>query len=392
MEGNNTSVNFDTAVFENAFQAALKTISRTIPIMGDQQPCMGQPDLTYTRCPEVDWVNSFWSGELWLAYMVTKDAAYLEAAREQLPYFAGRLNKPETLDHDLGFLYTLSVVADYKLTGDAQSREMGLKVAQLLAQRFNPKGQFIYAWNRWPGDGPAEERLKRGQIIIDCMENLGLLYWASQETGDTSYRDIAAAHARTAMRYQIREDGSTFHTYLFNPDNGEPVGPRTAQGYSDDSCWSRGQAWAIHGFTLSFAYTGQAEFLEAAQKLSDYALNQLAAASDYVPVWDYRLPADAPQFKDTSAAAITAAGLFFLAQELGNQGSEKAAYYWASAGEILNSLIGDYTTRDFPQAEGLLRHGAAHVIAGLSDNMLPYGDYFYLEALLRALGYTEFFW
>lgn len=382
---------------EAALTQAFQTVRRTIPRIGDQQPRIGQPDFTYQRCTDTDWVNGFWSGQLWLGFDYTGKASFLEAARRQRPYFAGRLTRPHTLDHDIGFLYSLSVVADYKLTGDIQARELGLKAADLLAERYNPLGRYIQAWNPIPGRNPSPQSSKpeRGRMIVDCLENLGLLYWVAEQTGQTSYRDIAVSHALTAKRLLVREDGSTYHTFFFNHPTGEPLGGKTAQGYADESCWSRGQAWAIHGFALSYAYTGVPELLEAARKVADYVLAELVDAEDAVPLWDYRLPPDAPRYRDSSAGAITAAGLFLLADQLelsANNDVAGAKTYRQTARRILDSLINNYTTTDIPYAEGLLVHGASHVAMGLADNMLPYGDYFYLEALLRSLGKKDFFW
>jgi unsaturated chondroitin disaccharide hydrolase len=375
----------DSPALAQALERAWQTIRRTIPRMGGDRPEIGLPDLTYARSTRHFWVEGFWSGQLWLAYAATGDTLFRTAARQQRPYFAERLGLPATHDHDLGFLYTLSAVADYKLTGDATARQMGLAAAEALAARFNAAGQFIRAWNDWAHD-PLNNS---GRIIIDCLENLALLFWAAEESGLAHFRAVAIAHAHTSARQLLRADGSSYHTYVFDPQSGAPLRGETHQGYADESCWSRGQAWGIHGFANAYAYTGIQLFREAAQRLADYALTQLPP--DAVPYWDYRLPADAPPHRDSSAAAISAAGLLLLADTLGDD-QPRAERYRRSALAILSSLIAGYTTADVPQAEGLLKHGAAHVGRGLTDTMLPYGDYFYVEALLRALGRREFFW
>lgn len=367
-----------TATMPQALNQALGTIRKTIPGMGSDRPKIGRLDLSYERNDD-DWVDGFWSGQLWLAYMETGDKVFLDAARRQKPYFVERLSRPESHTHDLGFLYSLSAVADYKLTGDAESCRMGLAAAESLARRYNPLGRFIRAWNE-----PQNE----GKIIIDCMENLALLFWAAGETGESRFSDVAVSHATTAAQTLVRPDGSSFHAYKFDPATGKPLGGLTHQGYSDDSCWSRGQGWGIHGFAQTYAYTGELLFLETSQRLADYAIAHLPA--DAVPYWDYELPEYAPSYRDTSAAAITAAGLLLLTDQLGE--SERASHYRETAHTILESLIADYTTASEPQAEGLLLKGAAFVEAGLPDAMLPYGDYFYLEALLRTLGRKDLFW
>lgn len=369
-----------------ALDNAYATMRRTIPKMGTDRPRIGLPDLTYARCGPSDWVDSFWSGQLWLGYAQTGDAVFFEAARAQRPYFIERLTRPESHTHDLGFLYTLSVVADYKITGDHLSRDLGLAAAAALAKRYNATGRFIPAWNPWPTDTPKEAAQKAGKIIIDCMENLALLNWAANETGETRYAEIATAHAETSLRYLVRSDASTYHTYDFDPITGAPIGGFTHQGFADESCWCRGQAWAIHGYTDVYRYTNDVRFQQTACRLAEYAIAHLPA--DMVPYWDFLLIADAPHYRDSSAGAIMAAGLLALAETLGD--SPDAQRYRQIAYAMLAALIAGYTTVGERAAEGLLRHGASNVNGGRSDAMLPYGDYFFIEGLLRALGRTLF--
>jgi unsaturated chondroitin disaccharide hydrolase len=368
--------------FDAALAECWATIKRTIPKMGIERPNMGREDLTYTRCGDRDWVDGFWSGQLWLGYSETQDEVFHRAARAQLPYFYDRLNRPETHDHDLGFLYSLSLVANYKVTGDTAARDGALRAAEALAQRFNPNGQFIRAWNDW---GSIDNR---GRMIIDCLENLGLLFWATEVTGNTRFADIATRHAATTKRYILRADGSSYHSFVFDPDTGEPLRGETYQGYADESRWSRGQSWGVHGFSQVYRYTREPAFLVAAQQMADYVLAHLP--DDGIPYWDYALPPNELQFRDTSAAAVTAAGLLALADLVTD--AADAERYLRTAQRMLVSLSTNYSTRGHHEAEGLLVQGAADVPRGLSNAMLPYGDYYYVEALLRARGRKEFFW
>ncbi len=368
---------------DEALQHTWGVIRRTIPQMGTDRPLIGRPDLTYQRCGSDFWVEGFWSGQLWLAYAATQDPVFLEAARAQRPYFVARLDRPQSHDHDLGFLYSLSLVADFTLTGDQDARWGALRAAKALAGRYNPNGRFIRAWNDW-----GSQSNNRGRIIIDCMENLGLLFWAAAQLDEPRYYDIALAHARTTADHIVRADGSTYHSFHFDPDTGVPLRGETVQGYANNSCWSRGQAWGIHGFAQTYSYTREPRFREVAARLADYALARLP--DDRVPFWDYLLPAHEPHYRDSSAAAIMAAGLFLLADQLDD--IVRAAFYRDAARAMLDGLIAGYTTFDHAHAEGLLLHGASHVAQGYVDNMLPYGDYFFVEALLRAQGFRTFFW
>lgn len=377
-----------SSILDPALERVLTIIRRTIPKMGDQAPCVGQSDLTYVRCVGDNWVHSFWSGQLWLAYAETWDEVFLTAARQQRPYFFEYLNRKSSHDHDLGFLYLLSLVADYTLTGDAGARQGAITAAKFLANRFNAAGQFIPAWNA------SEEDLHKplnnsGRVIIDAMENIPLLYWAARETGDSRYASLATAHAQTTLSHLIRPDGSTYHTYHFNPQSGKPIKGSTVQGYSDESCWSRGQAWGIHGFSVTYINSGNPEFHHTAMRLADYVLDHIPA--DYVPYWDYQLPDATPHYRDTSAAAITASGLLILADNCDDD-TDTAMRYRQAAEQILLNLTQRYSTVECPTAEGLLTQGTVNGREGLVDVMLPYGDYFYLEALLRAKGRTIPVW
>lgn len=366
-------------------EAAIDAVRHNAPRLGIERPRIGLADLTYERCGPADWVDGFWPGQLWLAYRATGDDAFRDAAAAYRPYFAERLTRPLDCDHDLGFLYSLSAVADYKLTGDAGSRAVGLAAADLLAARFNRAGRYIQAWNPRPHAFPDGYPVE-GRIIIDCLLNLGLLYWAARESGRAELAEIATAHADTALRYLVRPDASTYHSFNFDPETGAPIAGTTVQGFADESCWSRGQAWGVHGFALVHAYTGEPRFLEASRRLAGYVAAQLPDGG--VPPWDYRLPDGAGTPLDSSAGAITAAGLFLLADQ-----DEAGAPRWRKlASAMLRSLEDRCGLLDRPEAEGLLDHGASFVAEGLSDTMLPYGDYFFLEALLRERGETRFAW
>ncbi len=156
--------------------------------------------------------------------------------RSLLPNFQDRLDRQIHITHDLGFLYTLSARAQYQLTGDQSARDLAIRAAFELAKRYRPKGEYIQAW------GPVGDPQDGGRMIIDTMMNLPLLFWASRQTGEPEFHDIARQHAITAAKYLVRADGSTYHTFLFDQDTGEPIGGRTHQGYADDSLWARGQA------------------------------------------------------------------------------------------------------------------------------------------------------
>jgi unsaturated chondroitin disaccharide hydrolase len=315
------------------------------------------------------WVGGHWVGLLWLAYVHTRDDALCQAARA----WAARL-VPRQFDettHDLGFLFELSHVWGARFTGDTALRSPALNAAQNLARRFNGRGKFIQAWGAL--DAPPA---RRGRAIIDTMMNLGLLYWASAQTGDPRYSSIATEHARTALACQVRPDGSTAHVADFDPDSGVFLRQDTYQGQSASSCWSRGQAWSVYGFANCYDKTREAIFLDAARNLADYALRRLP--SDYVPYWDYDSPRIPHDVRDSSAAAILAAGLLKLAAV---EADATLAERWRTETEhILESLWHHYSSRG-TREPSILLHGTRNKPRDFADHGLIYGDYYFVEAL-----------
>jgi unsaturated chondroitin disaccharide hydrolase len=245
---------------------------------------------------------------LYLAWESTGDNIFAKAEKSLVPGFRDRLDRSiETETHDLGFLYTLSCVALWRLFGNTTARETAIRAADMLLRRYHEKAGIIQAWGN--PDDPAQQ----GRIIIDCAMNLPLLYWASGETGDPRYREAAARHINTANRYIIRENWSRYHTYFFDTETGEPLRGNTAQGYSDDSCWARGQVWGIYGNALSYQYLEDPLLRENGRGLARYFLNRLP--EDLTVYWDM-IFTDGDEERDSSAAAIAVCGLLELSAVL----------------------------------------------------------------------------
>jgi unsaturated chondroitin disaccharide hydrolase len=325
---------------------------------------------------------------MWLAYSLTGRDHYKNSARMRRPYFQRVLEHPEWHDHDLGFLFTLTCVADYKLTGDEHARAMALRAADFLAARWRHPLPFVMCWNPMRRDGDEFAARKTGTLNIDSMQAMALLFWAAKETGQSSFTEIAELHLDTCGKYLIRDDCSSYHCFEFDPRTGDPMEGYTHQGYGDNSCWSRGQAWGIHGFAQSYLHTGNETYRDMAAGMADYISDKLP--EDGVPLWDYDLPGDKHPYRDTSAASVTAAGLYALAQCYGR--NDQGRKYTDLADRMLLGLVKGYDIASDDNAQGLLKEGAAFVELGRADNMLPYGDYYYVEALMRAVGHSEFFW
>ena len=376
-------------LFAEALARALAKIESLVPKFGLRNPRMGiQGTLTYEFCTEDEWVASFWTGQLWLAYALTGNERLKNSARARRPYFRRVLENPAWHDHDLGFLFLLSCVADFKLTGDNDARAMALRAADFLAARWRQPMPFVMCWNPMLRDEPKFRERKTRTLNIDSLQGMSLLYWAHRETGQPSFSEIANMHNETAIRHLVRDDFSSFHAFEFNPATGAAIKGYTHQGLHDGSCWSRGQAWAIHGLAQSFLNTGIEVYRDTAAQMADYVSERLP--DDGVPLWDYDLPEGRHPYRDSSAGAVTAAGIYALAQGFGS--GPEVGQYTALADRILSGLFRHCDIAGIDAADGLLKEGAAFVELGRADNLLPYGDYYYLEALMRAVGHTEFFW
>ncbi len=356
------------AWLEEQIHSAILKIEKNMSRFGEQFPSASATNGIYRLKPNDDWTNGFWTGMLWLAYEWTGKSKFRKLAETNLASFQDRLDRHFVLDHhDIGFLYSLSAVAGYQLTHEEAYRKQVLQAADVLLARFQNCGNFIQAWGKM-GE-PQEYRL-----IIDSLINLPLLFRASQLSGDFRYREVAQKHYQTLLHTVIKPDATTYHTYYFDPQTGEPTHGATHQGNSDDSIWARGQSWGVLGIPLNQHYLATA-YPAIYPQLVTVFLDHLPA--DLVPYWDFDFTDDKPSDKDSSALAIAACGLL----EADVQKAFPAAKQLAKG--MIYQLGTLYTDSD-PQNEGLLLHGVyAHSEGKGIDEPNLWGDYFYLEALMR---------
>lgn len=326
------------------------------------------------------WNSGFTTGLLWLAYEATGDEKYRERALSHIPGYYKRIDEKIGVDHhDMGFLYVPSCVAAYKLTGNEQAQIAAIKAADHLITRYIENGKFIQAW------GKVGEQLR---LIIDCLNNIPLLYWASEVTGESHYYEKALNHAMTTIENIIRPDASTYHTYYFNPD-GTPDRGTTKQGAADDSCWARGQAWIVSGLPLSYKYTKEEFMPELFEKVTNYFLNRLP--DDFVPYWDLIFSDGDNEEHDSSAASIAVCGLLEMLPYIKDK--RLKSIYEGAADKIMYSLYTNYSTKETPESNGLLLHGV-HSKPGNHgvDECNIWGCYYYMEALVRMLKRTKTYW
>lgn len=376
--------NLTPALLADAKNRALSRLQKGLAMYGNRFPAPSSENGEYPAIENIEWTNGFWTGQLWLAYEMSGNAVFREAAEKQVQSFADRIDQRIVVDHhDLGFLYSLSCVSAWKITGNQVARAAALKAAECLYERYLPTAEIVQAW------GNLNDPEEAGRMIIDCNLNLPLLYWASEETGDNRFRDAANKHIEKAMRYLIRPDASTFHTYFMDVNTGEPRKGTTHQGFSDSSCWARGQAWGISGFPLVYRYYRDPQLIAQSARLTNYFLNRLP--SDLVCYWDLVFT-DGNEPRDSSAAAIAVCGMLELLQHSPLLDSDRNTWQAATAA-IMSQLIKNYAASSNDVGTGLLKHGVYHKPKNIGvDEYCIWGDYFYLEALLRFEQVWESYW
>lgn len=325
---------------------------------GHTNPETGEWDVDYLSRNE--WTSGFFAGSLWYMYRLTGDESWKELAitwTEDLEPMT-----MATFDHDMGFRIFSSFGNGYKTLNKRSYYRTLLRAANTLSRRFDPTIGAIKSWD-WTGNYP---------VIIDNLMNLELLFWVAENSGNRSLYNIAKTHAETSLEHHMREDGSTYHVVDFD-NNGNVYRKFTTQGAGPTSVWARGQAWAIYGFTMTYRFTGDQKFLDAAEAASQYFIERLP--SDFVPYYDFFEPYRSVQTKDASAAAIAASGFLELYQYTYN------SLYFNTAVEILSSLnSSDYSTHQSPLSS-VLKKSTLH--RGFGNVGTSYADYYYLEAISR---------
>ncbi len=361
---------------------ALRAVDHVMPALGDEFPHVTQAGRWQTLAGSAgpgweggawrhgNWTAGFWAGCLWLAAMWTGDARYAAGARSWADRLAGREHDDRT--HDLGFLFYPSHAVGVLLGENGALRARALAAARTLASRFADAGGYIQAW------GPRGDPEWLGTSTIDTMMNLPLLWWAAHTSGDAWYADVATTHAANTHRHFFRPDGSTYHVVVYGREPGAIRRKTTFQGHAPESCWARGQSWALCGFAIAYRETQDERFLAAADAAAQHFLARLPA--DRIPFWDFDDPAipDAP--RDSSAAAVAADGLLELSAV--HPSPARRRVYREEAASLLEALATRCQNQTPGHIDGVLLHGCYSRPHGEgTDSALIWGDYFYLHAL-----------
>lgn len=322
------------------------------------------------------WTNGFWGALMWIMYIGTGKEEYRITAERSEELLDEAFNHYDGLFHDVGFMWNITSGTNYRLTGNEKSKNRFRTASALLASRFNSQGGFIKAWN---GENDA------GVTIIDSMMNIPMLHRASVLEKDERFSFIARAQADMTAKDHIRSDGSVHHIVVHNPFTGEIEETLKGQGYEVGSSWSRGQAWAVYGFALSYIHTGDEEYLNIAKRVAHYFIANLAS-DNYLPLVDFRSPVE-PVLYDSTAGAVAACGLIEIARHVPEY--EKKIYI-ESALKILASMEKEFC--DWTDSEdSVLQKGTEAY--GRGEHMpIIYGDFFFAEAILKLKGNDFLIW
>lgn len=370
------------------FENAVKTSDYQLLYMAEQLkdvpdtvcfPRSVKPDGSYRLEKAKDWTSGFYPGSMWLAYELTEDEALAEKARkytnrlEDIQYYIG--------NHDIGFMMYCSYGQALRLKPEQKDKQILINSSESLCSRFSPEVGLIRSWDFGDWSYP---------VIIDNMMNLEMLFWASEQTGNSKYRDIAIAHADKTLKNHFRDNMTSYHVVSYSVPSGKVESKGTFQGYSDSSAWARGQAWGVYGYTMCYRFTKNPVYLDAAHKIARFIMENRPSENDYIPYWDYNAP-DIPNApRDASAAAVTASALLELCGYTEDKNLSNS--YVAYAENILKQLSSpDYLAKEKENNGFILMHSVGSFPHDSEvDVPLNYADYYYLEALKRYKDLKKF--
>jgi len=334
---------------------------------------------TLRTCASENWTSGFYPGTLLYLYENTKDEVLFTETLKKIKLMEKEQYNKGT--HDLGFMMYCSYGNLNRITPNEEYKKILVNSARSLATRFNPTVGCIRSWGR-------SNDTSMFRVIIDNMMNLELLFWAANETGDRSLYDLSVTHANTTMKNHFRQNNSTYHVVVYNPQTGNVMKKETAQGAANESAWARGQSWGLYGYTLMYRETKDKKYLDQAQRIADFMLSHPNLPANKIPYWDFNAPGIPNTYRDASSSAILASALIELA---GYSDPTLAKKYMSTVAIILRTLSSaEYKARIKDNGGFILKHSVAHLPRNSEvDSPLPYADYYYLEAMMRYKKYFQ---
>lgn len=333
----------------------------------------------YELSEDTNWESGMYTGCYWLAYELTGEKKFRDIAESHLVSYKKNIDEKIGIhDHDVGFMYSPSCVAAYKITGSELAREIALETAKFYYEHsYSKEGKFIIrSYKGWDQEWGC-------RTMMDSLLNAPFLFWAGKEIGNEEYFNAAHEQNLTTEKYLIRADGSSFHHYKFDSSTAKPVGGVTLQGFSDDSCWGRGHSWGVYGFPICYSYTKDEKIRQVHKDITYYFLNRIP--DDMIPYWDYIFTSPSEEPRDSSCAVISACGLNEMSKLIPGDSEEKKIY--ENAASMMLEAVIDKCTGDIGHEYDGLINRVSHALPQKQgrEECAVYGDYFYLEALMRFI-------
>ena len=322
------------------------------------------------KVPSRDWTSGFFPGNLWHLYQLTGNKAFKNRAQEWTSFIEKEKFNAGT--HDMGFKVFCSFGEGLRISGNEDYKSIIVESAKTLSTRFNKNVGCLRSWD-------FNQDVWEFPVIVDNMMNLELLFEATKISGDSTYHNIAVSHANTTLKNHFREDASSYHVVVYDTINGKVKDKVTHQGFNASSAWARGQAWGIYGYTMAYRYTKDPEYLAQAKSSASFYMQHPNMRDDGIPYWDFNDPNIPDAVRDVSAATIVAAAFYELSKY------DNDSRYLEYANKVMETLkTEEYILGPEVQAPFILKHSTGNwPRKDEMDESIVYGDYYYLEALLR---------